>query len=190
MVSPSLDAVSQEVFERLNRPHADLRAADLVEALVALRAEHPGQIWLEVLLVHGLNDTDRELDLLAEAIARIDPDRVQVNTAVRPGTEPDVTAASEEALRRALDRFGPRAEAIATFQADAASRAGASADHAGIVLAVVRRRPETVAALARALGIDEPTLTRCIAGLRADGRVRIEQRGDHAYVIATERAGA
>lgn len=190
LILPSLDAVSEEIFQRVNRPHPSLSAASLVDALIALRQDFPGQIWLEVLLMEGVNDTDAELDLLAEAIARIAPDRVQLNTAVRPGTDPSVTAASQASLDRALARFGAIAEPVATFISPAPASPGggsmAGRDLEEALLAVVRRRPETLARLAASLGSDEPTLRQVAQALQEQRRLCSEQRGGETYFIATQ----
>ncbi len=207
LICPSLDAVSEDVFGRINRPHPSLTAAGLVDALIALRQDFPGQIWLEVLLVEGINDSDSELDLLADAIARIAPDRVQLNTAARPGVDPTITAAPQASLARALARFGSIAAPVATFTApapapaptpapalepaastiasDAVSQAPALLAEA--LLAVVRRRPETLARLAASLGHDEPTLKRVAQELEAQGQLRTERRDHETYLIATVR---
>jgi len=193
LICPSLDAVSEDVFGRINRPHPSLTAAGLVDALIALRQDFPGQIWLEVLLVEGINDSDSELDLLADAIARIAPDRVQLNTAARPGTDPTITAAPQASLARALARFGSIAAPVATFTAVAASTSAsdavseAPAQLAEALLAVVRRRPETLARLAASLGHDEPTLKRVALELEAQGQLRTERRDHETYLIATVR---
>ncbi|MFH2010491.1 MAG: radical SAM protein [bacterium] len=191
VIVPSLDACTQAVFERLNRPLPGLTVAGLIDGIVALREDYQGELWLEVLLVDGVNDSPEELAGLARAARRIAPDRIQLNTAVRPGTDPDVASASAATLQRALELFGPRAEAVAAFPerpVRCSDRVGAdSADLAEAVLAVVRRRPETIAALSVSLGVARSTLERLVTELTAQGRLRAEDRGGHRYLIATVR---
>jgi wyosine [tRNA(Phe)-imidazoG37] synthetase (radical SAM superfamily) len=91
---PSLDAVSQDVFEKINRPLAGLKAQDLVSGLCNFREEYRGQIWLEVFIVPGANDHEEEILKIGKAIQNIKPDRVQINSLDRPGTEAWVKAAS------------------------------------------------------------------------------------------------
>jgi len=85
LIIPSLDAATQSTFERTNRPHPDLRIEEIIEGLVALREEFEGEIWLEVMLVKGLNDF--EVHKIAQAAKRIRPDKIQLNTVVRPPAE-------------------------------------------------------------------------------------------------------
>jgi wyosine [tRNA(Phe)-imidazoG37] synthetase (radical SAM superfamily) len=203
VICPSLDTALEPTFAYLNRPHPALSAAALVDSLRALRDEFTGQIWLEVLLVEGVNDSDAELEALSAALARIRPDRVQLNTAVRPGADPALRPASAATLERALAELGPRAEAVASFsprhqRADPSSRVasspGSPAQGSGkavslqqAVLAVVRRRPETLEALAASLDVDLQRARRSVTELESRGEVRTEQRDGRRYIIATQR---
>lgn len=196
VICPSLDAATEATFRALNRPHPSLTAAALVDALAALRREVSAEIWLEVLLAEGVNDRDAELDALAAAIARIDPHRVQVNTAVRPGTDPALGPASAETLARALARFGSRAEPVATFAPRGATRASAAVPVsdpsapdpdetlAARLLAVVSRRPDTLEALALSLAVPEPDLRRVADALVRAGRLLREPRDGRDYLRA------
>ena len=189
LILPSLDAVDDETYARINRPHPGLTAADQIEGLVALRQEFEGQIWLEILLIEGVNDDEASLQGFARAIERIAPDRVQVNTAVRPGTEPEVGPADDDTLTRALAVFGPRAEAVARFAPARRDNAGSEdGDRAAArLLDVVRRRPETVEALAASLGFDLRTCRKAVALLEDQGWLRSEHREGKSYVVAVDR---
>jgi wyosine [tRNA(Phe)-imidazoG37] synthetase (radical SAM superfamily) len=203
VICPSLDTAVEETFAYLNRPHSSLSAATLVDSLAALRREFSGRIWLEVLLADGVNDSDVELDALAAAIARIQPDRVQLNTAVRPGSDSALRPASEATLARALARLGPRAEAIASFTprapvadsapvptsddapAEAITEQETAQEQA--VLAVIRRRPETLENLAASLGMTLQQAQDTATRLEARGDLRAEPRERQHYLIATQR---
>ena len=87
IVVPSLDAATDAVFRKVNRPHAGLTAAGIIAGLSAFRREFQGQIWLEIMLVRGVNDGPGHLKKLKAAAALIRPDRIQLNTVVRPPAE-------------------------------------------------------------------------------------------------------
>ncbi|WP_243668362.1 hypothetical protein [Methanoculleus chikugoensis] len=107
LVVPSLDAVSEEVFSRINRPTPGITAEQVLEGgLLDFASEYPGEIRLEVFIVPGINDTKEEIRLLKDAVAAINPDRVQVNTLDRPGTDIRVRPASIGGAR--TDRGGAR----------------------------------------------------------------------------------
>ena len=84
---PSLDAASNEIFKKINRPHEKLNLKEIINGLAELCREFSGVIWLEIFIVPGLNDTDSELQKIKNIIEKINPDKVQLNTLDRPGTE-------------------------------------------------------------------------------------------------------
>jgi wyosine [tRNA(Phe)-imidazoG37] synthetase (radical SAM superfamily) len=99
ILMPSLDAVSQAVFEKVNRPCFPVRIEEVLDGLVKFRRQFRGNIWLEILLCAGINDTPREIANFSEAIEEINPDKVQLNTVVRPPAYREkVNAISMDAL--------------------------------------------------------------------------------------------
>ncbi len=110
LVVPSLDAATAEILEKIDRPHASVRIADIIEGLINLRKEFKGQIWLEVMLVKGLNDDLRQIKKLKEAIDKIKPDKIQLNSPVRTTSEPGIIPADKEKLKKAALIFGDKCE--------------------------------------------------------------------------------
>jgi wyosine [tRNA(Phe)-imidazoG37] synthetase (radical SAM superfamily) len=98
IILPSLDAGSEEIFKKIDRPHHSITLASLVEGLIRLRKSYHGQIWLEVFIVEGINDSESELYLIREAISRISPDRVQLNSLDRSPAENWVNSTSPQRL--------------------------------------------------------------------------------------------
>jgi wyosine [tRNA(Phe)-imidazoG37] synthetase (radical SAM superfamily) len=103
IVIPSLDAGDDATFVALNRPHPGLDHQDVVQGLVDLREAFPGRIWLEVMLVGGVNDGEEALAGIREAVASIRPDRVFLLTPFRPPAEAWVEVPEAAALRRARE---------------------------------------------------------------------------------------
>jgi molybdenum cofactor biosynthesis enzyme MoaA len=68
VVLPSLDAVSPEVFMRVNRSHKKLSVESVITGMVAFREIYKGQIWLEILFCKGVNDTPEELQKMKEVV--------------------------------------------------------------------------------------------------------------------------
>ncbi|MEA3409682.1 MAG: radical SAM protein, partial [Candidatus Eisenbacteria bacterium] len=123
VVAPSLDAVSKGAFERVNRPHESLDPAAIADALVAFAREYHGKIWLEVLFVEGLNDDSGEIERIAGIIDAVRPEKVHVNTVVRPPAERNAHPLSQERLQEIADRFGPTAVVIASATGSSQPRA-------------------------------------------------------------------
>ena len=98
LVLPSLDAVSQDVFERINRPHPSLDIHAVIDGLKAFRAEFARQIWLEIMLIKNINDDPYELKKMAEIVLSLNMDRIQLNTVTRPPSESSAARLSDSEL--------------------------------------------------------------------------------------------
>ena len=182
LILPSLDACSEPVFARINRPHPELDVAKLIESLVTLRKEYNGQIWLEVFIIAGVNDTQEELDCLCRAIARIRPDRVQINSLDRPAAEEWVQTADSKALDRVSKYFKKH------LQMPVEIIAKAHLDDLGMELpqelvsnleALLSRRPCTAEELSHSLGMHINEISKTLRQLNMDNKLDIsrEERG-------------
>lgn len=151
VILPSLDSLVEDEFRRVNRPVPGVEAATVAEALEQFRKEYSGKIFLEILLVRGVNDSERNLDLLADFCQRNAFDRIDVVTLSRPGTERSAEAIDEETLERWRKALGAGKARIREREA---ARKGAQTDDQVIALirASLDRRPQTAAQLSEALG--------------------------------------
>jgi wyosine [tRNA(Phe)-imidazoG37] synthetase (radical SAM superfamily) len=105
VVLPSLDAASAEVFTRINQPHRALDIRQIIEGLVDFRRLFSREIWLEVLIVEGVNDGDEELDRLHRSLIKINPDKVQLNSLDRPPAYENVKPVGIETLERIVQKW-------------------------------------------------------------------------------------
>lgn len=178
VILPSLDALTPELFQVINRPWPGLTAAALVDGLRALRAAYRGQIWLEMLLLRRLNDTPAELALLKEAVELIRPDRIHLNTAVRPVVKEYALPLTAEELAAAAAFFGDRAEVIASFGRHRQAHFELSdADF----LATLARRPQTAEDLAEILGLPTIAVKKRMDHLVQAGRVALQRHQDKLF---------
>lgn len=98
LIIPSLDAVSETVFRKINRPIDKVKASDIITGLKQLRTKYQGKIFLEIFIIPGINDNIEELELFIKAIDSIKPEKIQLNRLDRPGTEKWVKSAAKEEL--------------------------------------------------------------------------------------------
>ncbi len=209
LVSPTLVAGSEEVWRRVNRPHASIGFAQMVEGLVRFRERFRGQLWLEVMLVAGVNDSDAEVRAIADAARRVRPDRVQLNTVVRPPAESSARPVPPERLAELAALFDPPAEVVAEVPRSgtetgrkeaqkaqrgdtqgaperscascASLRQDGSSPAKEDVLALIGRHPATVEEVAMGLGIAAAEADRLLAELAAEGRATSAERGGRRY---------
>jgi len=111
LIVPSLDAYTQDVFEKIDRPFSDsIQVGDIIKSLIALRKEFKKQLWLEIMLVHGINDDLEYVKGFKEVIERIQPDKIQLNVVSRPPAESWVKSPSRDRLKKIAAILGDRCE--------------------------------------------------------------------------------
>jgi len=183
LIMPSLDAGTEETLQRINRPVEGITLERYVEGLRTTVEGFHGEVWLEVMLVAGVNDSDAELEAIDRAIERIHPDQVQINTVVRPAPGADARRVDNGTLVRARVILGPNATVISSAWERGAPD-GAEHDAAD-VLALVTHRPATLQDIARGLGMHPNEVTKHLARLVDEGDLRTEERdGELFYVRA------
>jgi wyosine [tRNA(Phe)-imidazoG37] synthetase (radical SAM superfamily) len=112
LVVPSLDSVIPEVFNKIDRPHPDIKIEGIIEGLVAFRKEFRGKIWLEVMILRCINDELAQIRKLKEAVDRINPDKVQINSSVRATSELGILPADKKRLEKICEILGDKCEII------------------------------------------------------------------------------
>ncbi len=127
VVVPSLDSATAEGFERINRPPEQLRVEQLIEGIAATVQDCPGQVWLEVMALRGLNDTPGELAALRRAITHINPARVQVNTVTQAPAHPIARPLPARELQSFAKAISPHAEVLVAYDNMRAERLAGNA---------------------------------------------------------------
>jgi wyosine [tRNA(Phe)-imidazoG37] synthetase (radical SAM superfamily) len=173
-VVPSLDAADQRNFARVDRCHRDLRAADIIEGLKLFRRGYRGKIWLEIMLVKGINDSVEHVVALRKAAWEIKPDRVQLNTVVRPPAEKSAGPMSREDLEQIQLLFGPNTDIIGEAKdkrRKTEAQTQALPDEA--IVATVQGRPVTKLDLVCSLGVAPSDIDAALRRLLHTRRIRL-----------------
>lgn len=152
VVLPSLDGWKEEIFQKVNRPHPSVNLEKVVWGLKKLREEFRGEIWLEVLLVEGINDDLQDIPLLLAVLKDIAPDRIQLNTVTRPPSLPWVRPPKRERLEEFAAALGPKAEIVASFKGGSGKIMSSELERS--VVETVSRRPLCAEDVASMLGIE------------------------------------
>ncbi len=179
LVIPSLDAGDTATFEAVNRPDPDINIEKLVSGLALFREEFSGQIWLEIFLIEGINTTPDQIEKIAAHVRRIRPDRVQLNSAVRPAAEKGIEAISRERLEAIARQMGANCEIIG---AAPEARTDSNAHRTGEdVLSMLKRRPCSLDDICTGLGIHPHEAAKHLGALLEQGQVVAESRGETLY---------
>ncbi|MFH2058140.1 MAG: radical SAM protein [Pseudomonadota bacterium] len=172
-VAPSLDAATKEAFERINRPHKDVDLKKMIQGIQTFAKEYKGELFLEILILPGINNDLTDLLHLKEAIKKIKPDRVQINTLDRPGTLADIRPATKKELEQVIKilDYSP-IEIIAKVKIDESIQAKVNRkDIKMAIVETIHRRPCTKKDLIQTFGADPETIDKYIEQLEWEKKI-------------------
>lgn len=112
---PSLDSANEASFRKINRPAPGIELVEIIKGLEKLRQEFKGEIWLEILLVAGINDSEKEAIELASLLERLNPDKIQLNTVDRPPAVEWAKPVPLQTMKKFAEILGPKAEIVVDF---------------------------------------------------------------------------
>jgi len=179
VIIPSLDAATEKVFRKINRPSPHLKVDKIIEGLIQLRKEYRGKLWLEIFIVPGMNDTEQELTALKQAIDKIEPDQIQLNTLDRPGPVPTLRAATRQELEHVIDFWQIEKAAIIADVPEHKESFPYRKDTASAILGTIARRPCTLKDLSDILGLHTGEVKKYIDSLQTDKKIKVvkQKRG-------------
>jgi wyosine [tRNA(Phe)-imidazoG37] synthetase (radical SAM superfamily) len=170
VVMPTLSAGSAAVYKRIHRPHPEATYARLVEGLLAFRSEYRGRLWVELMLLRGVNDSEAALRDLAAVITQVAPDEVHVVLPERPPAEPWVEPPNAEGMMRAVAVLGPIAHIVHPYVNGIDVSDYSAPDDA--ILGIVMRHPMSDEQLNQLLKRWSPAeLAAALARLEQSGQV-------------------
>jgi len=81
VVVAKIDAHSQELFTKINRPVVGILFGDIVEGIKLFRREFKGKLCLQIMFIETNKNFAREIAQIASSLS---PDEVQLDTPLRP----------------------------------------------------------------------------------------------------------
>ncbi len=188
LISPSLDAVSESVFKKVNHPAKGLTVEKILEGLDKLKKTFKGQIWLETLFVKGINDSPEEVELIGREVHRLKPDRWQLNTVVRPPAY-NVKGLTEEELLAIARRVNyPKTDIVCyNYLRLEDIKPLRMEELESKLLETVKRRPSPLEELEVSLNINRETLEELIEKLQREGKIEITTFGGKKFATVKLR---
>lgn len=188
IVKVSLDACSQDSLKKINRPAAGIDFESNLMGLKRLTQEFEGSIWLEIMVLKGINDNlgsaNRFKTIIDELGSRID--KIHLNTAVRPSGGGYIRLPDQGSLKEIKNILGSRAEIIGKVEYGQYSSNLINMEQG--ITELVKRRPATIADMASALGINRNEAIKICDKLMSEGKIRYSIKGsDKYYVTDKER---
>jgi wyosine [tRNA(Phe)-imidazoG37] synthetase (radical SAM superfamily) len=176
LVSPSLDAISDRAFKKMNRPEKRLINDQIIQGLIEFSKMYKGILWVEVFIVAGINDSSEELALFKYALEQIHPTRIQLNSLDRPGTCEWVQPATAQELQSIASFFKPLPVEIISRHGAIKAVGKSEEDILETIVSLLRRRPSTMEELSVLTGTT-------INSIRHDIDILVNQNVIESYVV-------
>ncbi|OHD75366.1 MAG: hypothetical protein A2355_16910, partial [Spirochaetes bacterium RIFOXYB1_FULL_32_8] len=179
IVLPSLDGATQDSFIHIDRPHPSIKLNDVINGIALFTKEFKSvspdkKVWLEIFILENINDDSNNIIKLKEACQLINPDKIQLNSLDRPGTEKWVTQASKGTLYRVMKGLNmPQVEIISKFKNRSEIIAYRN-DIENTILETISRRPSSSEDLCFILGLKKEELNKYIDILELEKKIKAE----------------
>jgi wyosine [tRNA(Phe)-imidazoG37] synthetase (radical SAM superfamily) len=180
-VSVKVDAVTEEAWRRVDRPHGGLDHGTVLDGIREFSREYEGTLSTETMLVDGFNDGG-EPSHIAGFLEELDADVSYVAIPTRPPAEASVRPAGEEAVNRAYQVFSEvlgNVEYLIGYEGNAFASSGDFEKDLLSITAVHPMREEAVEALLRRDGSGWGEVERLIW---EEKLVELEYMGNRFYM--------
>ena len=197
IVIPSLDAARPESFRRVNRPAkccADLET--IINGIAEFSREFAGEVWLEILLVENINDSPEDIAALKNAIGRIRPTRVQLNTVARPPYESfakPLTHKRMEEIKGLIEKgYDGPVDILAGSKDNEGSDSGKGREEESLesvspdkaedeIIEMLLRRPCTVTDVAATMNLNAARAAEILQSMENRGSLTVKIHGGKKY---------
>lgn len=152
VVMPSIDSIEDVSWRKINRPIDGIDLSLINKGLKDFTESFKGDIWMEVMLVEGVNDNIDEVKKLAEFVNSLNVDKVQINTVVRPPNEEYAKPLSKDFLDQVVTFFNHETEIIAPFKKE--GNQTEVEDKKKLIVDLLTRRPCILSEMAESLGVN------------------------------------
>jgi wyosine [tRNA(Phe)-imidazoG37] synthetase (radical SAM superfamily) len=184
VVLPSLDAASDEVFKSINRPQANLELTFIIEGIKSLKKDYKGRIWLEIMLIKGVNDTPDELQKLRFILNDLRVDKIHLNTVTRPPSEKNAGPLNRKELEKIKKFFGDYCEIISSFEKNGVHKE--QEGWARTLVDILKRRSLTIQDIIRITGTSSFRIHEELDAMEKKGSIKAYRLGNDIYYTAVD----
>jgi len=181
LVSIKIDATSEELWRKINRPHESLKLSKVIDGIIDFAKDYKGTLITETMLIRGLNDKPESLELIMEVIAEVKPRIAYISVPVRPPTEKWVKPPSEERLLAAYEMFSKKAKVELLTSIEPPPLA--ASDPIEYILATTSVHPLKLEYAIKLLEQKCPNPHQALRQLEDRGLIKIVEHEGHVFIM-------
>lgn len=184
LIIPSLDAGNEALFHYVNRPHESIAFNLMLKGLIQLRMDFSKPYWLEVFLLAGHSVIHSELEHIVRCVEMIQPDRIQLNTVIRPPAEEFAYTVPREEMQKIVDAFDPPAEVIAEYRGTYAILNSNNLE--SDILSLLHRRPCTLIDLTQSMDSHPNEILKYLDNLLSHKKIIVKKIDNKSYFTISD----
>lgn len=182
-VSLKLDAVTEELWRKIDRPHKSLKLDKILEGMLEFRKEFQGKLVTETMLIDGVIYGD-EFERIADFLKELRPDVAYIAVPTRPPWEKWVRPAEERTINLAFQAFAnaigeERVEYLIGYEGNAFAFTGNVEEDILSITAVHPMREEAIRELLKKAGAGWDVIEKLLA---EEKLVELEYEGKRFYM--------
>ncbi|MHA1210944.1 MAG: radical SAM protein [Candidatus Heimdallarchaeota archaeon] len=181
VVLPTLDATTQELFKKINRPRKQLSIDKIIQGMLDFRSEYQGQIWMEVMVVEGLNDSPETIKGIAQVLDTLNCDRVYVNVAIRPPAEKWVKIPDKKTVLEICEILG--AHNISHYESDVGFQIEKEDDLESQILKITTRHPLRQSQIISMLDLPEEEVLQLLQKMAKANKIEQVEYNDQLFWV-------
>jgi len=185
LIMPSLDAISEDVFRKINRPIEGLSSKKILSGLSKLLEETNKKVYLEIFIVEGINDSVEELDKFIDYLKNKKIEVIQLNTLARPGAIREIKPATIkrlEEIKKYFIRNGLKSVEIIKKYSSREELLQYSEKLETLILNMLKKRKYSIHEMKELLHQSEGELFKYLNILQKEGKVKIVVEDDKIYI--------
>lgn len=184
LLVPSLDAGNETLFRHINRPHESISFNQMLKGLIQLRMDFSKPYWLEVFLLAGHSVIHSEIEQIVRCVEMIQPDRIQLNTVIRPPAEEFAYTVPREEMQKIADAFDPPAEVIAEYRGT--NTILNSNNLESDILSLLHRRPCTLTDLTQSMDSHPNEVLKYLDTLLFHKKIIVKKIDNKSYFMISD----
>lgn len=126
-VSLKLDAVTEDLWRTIDRPHGKLNLHQIKDGMLAFGKDFTGTLVTETMMLKGMNDTESDSRETGRFLAQLQPDIAYLSIPTRPPADKNIRPADPDAINCAyqlISRYVSRLELLTGYEGNAFSSTG------------------------------------------------------------------
>jgi wyosine [tRNA(Phe)-imidazoG37] synthetase (radical SAM superfamily) len=174
IVLPSIDGYNEDSFKKINRPYGKIEYQKVTDGLKELSENFKGELWHEIMLMKGINDSKEQIMEYKKILDEIQYDRLYINTPVRPPAEENIEEIDKNTMEYAVNNLGG-------ISIDLISSQGFSSDiddHKTAVKSIIKRHPMNqmeIKSFLESRECDQEEIEKIITELKEDKKVAVKE---------------